>query len=295
MATIFASLPLSGPARHAGRELLRGAEAALERAGDGAPELLVFDTGGDARDARAEDAAYQASADERAVAYLGDFHSSQVAATAPILSGAGLLQVAPVATWAELGGPTLICPMPNDRVGSRAIAGWLVEAGVTDLLVVHDHDPEYGVPVGAMCVAAARERGLTTLSRPVWDCDEPPAHDLGAAQAVLYVGVAGSGAVQLWHDLHEAGPELWLLGTEGVAAAWLAEALSPGAAERTRFFVAPTAPLGSYGERAMELILEAVAAGGQDRAAIVDAARARHAPTADYGCLAVVDGALVSA
>jgi ABC-type branched-subunit amino acid transport system substrate-binding protein len=294
MGTIYASLPLSGPAREAGTEVLRGAERALEESGD-AHELVLFDTGGDAREARAEDAAYQASADESAVAYLGDFHSSQVAATAPILGAAGLLQVAPVATWVELEGPTLICPMPNDRVGSQAIARWLAEERVTHLLVVHDHDPDYGVAVGAMCVDAARDRGLNVRSRPVWDREEPPADDLGSAGAVIYVGVAGSGAVGLWHDLHEANPELWLLGTEGVAESWLAEAISPSAAERTRFFVAPTAPLDSYGEQAIQLITDAVAEGGQDRAAIVAAARARHVPTTDYGCLAVVDGKLVSA
>src|SRR4051794_28601542 len=138
MARVYASLPLSGPAEHAGRELLRGAELALERAGDGAPELLVFDTGGDARDARgarAQDAARIAADDDEAVAYLGDFHSSQVAATQPMLGTAGLLQVAPVATWVELGGPTLVCLMPNDRVGAAAIAEWLVEAGVAEVLV----------------------------------------------------------------------------------------------------------------------------------------------------------------
>jgi hypothetical protein len=45
----------------------------------------------------------------------------------------------------------------------------------------------------------------------------------------------------------------------------------------------------------MSLILDAVAEGGDDRQAIVDAARARRRPPSDYGCLAVVDGELVSA
>jgi hypothetical protein len=81
--------------------------------------------------------------------------------------------------------------MPHDGVGARAIAGWLVDAGVHELLVVHDHDDGYGVPVGVMCAEAARERGLAVRSRPVWDHDESPADDIGDAQAVLYVGVAG--------------------------------------------------------------------------------------------------------
>lgn len=295
MPRVYASLPLSGPERHLGREILRGAERALERADEGSPELIVLDTGGEGRDARAEDAARLAADDDEAVAYLGDFHSSQVATTAPILEASGLLQVAPVATWVELGGPTLIRLMPDDRVGAEAIADWLVDADVSELLVVHDHDAGYGVPVGRMCARSARERGLEARSRPIWNHDEEWAGDVGDAGAVLYVGVAGSGAVGLWEDLHGARPDMWLLGTEGVAVSWLAEAMGPTAAERTRFFVAPTRPFGSYGEEGMTLILEAVAEGGADRAAVVREARARHTPSTEYGCLAVVDGQLVGA
>jgi hypothetical protein len=229
------------------------------------------------------------------VAYLGDFYSSQVHAAQAILGPAGLLQVAPVATSVELSGPTLICLMPDDRAGARAIASWLVEAGVSDLLVVHDHDPGYGAPVGAMCVDAMRDRGLRARPRPVWNYDESPADDLGGAGAVLYAGVAGSGAERLWHDLHTSNPDLWLLGTDGVAVGWLAEALSPAAAARTRFFVPQKEPLGFYGEAAMSLILDAVAEGGDDRREVVRVARAKHTAPTGYGCLAVVDGELVSA
>jgi methylmalonyl-CoA mutase N-terminal domain/subunit len=45
-------------------------------------------------------------------------------------------------------------------------------------------------------------------------------------------------------------------------------------AARTRFFVAARAPLGFYGFEAMALVLDAIAAGAGDRAAIVRAARA---------------------
>jgi ABC-type branched-subunit amino acid transport system substrate-binding protein len=66
--------------------------------------------------------------------------SCWVAASSRILGPAGLLQVAPVATWVELGGPTLIRLLPDDGVGADAIADWLVKADVADLLIVHDHD-----------------------------------------------------------------------------------------------------------------------------------------------------------
>jgi branched-chain amino acid transport system substrate-binding protein len=305
----YASLPLTGPLAGAGREVLRGAELALETARAGAPELVVVDAFAADRDEQAIAIARRAAQDGDALAYIGDFHSSQVACTAPILGAAGLLQVAPVATYAGLAGDTLVRLTPHDGIGARAIADWLVAAGVGDVLVVHDYGDEYGEPVGAMCGQAARDRGLAVRIRPVWDHDEAPADDLGDAQAVVYAGVAGSGAVELWRALHAANPGLWLLGSDGVAVRWLAAALDPAAARRTRFFVANRAPLAFYGYEAMALVLDAVAAGGGDRAATARAARATHerdsvlgrysidaeghTTSTAYGRMAVVDGALV--
>jgi ABC-type branched-subunit amino acid transport system substrate-binding protein len=290
-----------------GRDVLRGAELALE--GAGGAELVALDSFARNRDRQALRNAERAVADRRALAYLGDFHSSQVFANAPLLGREGLLAIAPVATHWALRGPTLVLLSPHDGTGAQAIATWLEQRGVRELLVVHDHDEGYGRPVGRMCADAARERGLVVRARPVWDAGESPQQDLGAAGAALYVGVAGSGAVDLWHALHAAAPELWLLGSDGVALDWLARALAPAAAERSRFFVAQRAPLAFYGFEAMALALDAIAAGGGDRGATVRAARAgrqrdsvlgryaldRSGRTASsaYGRLRVVAGALV--
>jgi branched-chain amino acid transport system substrate-binding protein len=304
---VYASLPLGGPAAEPGREVLRGAELALERADDSV-ELIALDSFGEDREEQASANARRAAADGEALAYLGDFHSSQVLETAPILGEAGLLQIAPVATFVGLEGSTLVRLLPHDGVGARAIAAWLVDAGVGTLLVVHDHGESYGVPVCAMCVEAARDRCLAVRSRFVWDHDESPAEDLGDAQAVLYVGVAGSGAAAMWRELHNANPALWLLGSEGVAEPWLADGLEPTAAERSRFFVAQRAPLGFYGFEAMALAIDSVRTGG-DRPATVQAARATkdresvigrysvddegHTTSTAYGRRAMVDGRLV--
>jgi branched-chain amino acid transport system substrate-binding protein len=304
---IYASLPLAGPSGAAAREVLRGAELALDRAGGA--ELVVLDAAGEDRDARAVANARRAAGDPHAVAYLGDFHSSQVMRSAAVLSQAGLLQVTPVATFTGLSGSTLVRLMPDDAAGARAIARWLEEAGVRRMLVVHDHDEGYGIPVGRMCTEAARRRGIDARSRPVWDHDEPMAGDVGDARAVLYAGVAGSGFVGLWHGLHALDPELWLLGTEGVALPRLTRELSASAAGRTRFFGARYAPWGFYGHEAMALILDAIAEGDGDRAAIVRAARStrdrdsllgRYSLDAEgrttstaYGCFAVAGGEVV--
>jgi branched-chain amino acid transport system substrate-binding protein len=309
VSRVYASLPLSGPQGQPGREVLRGAELALERAEGPLPELVVLDSFGDDHGQRAVANARRAAEDPQALAFLGDFLSSRVLETAPIVGEAGLLVVAPVATFAGLSGPTLVRLMPHDGVGARAIAVWLAEQGVEELLVVHDHDADYGVSVGAMCVDAAREGGLRVRSRPVWNHDEPVAADVGDAGAVLYVGVAGSGAADMWRDLHAAAPNAWLLGTEGVAEPWLGRRLDPRTAERTRFFLAQRAPMGFYGFEAMALILDAIEEGGPDRAAVARAARATrdrdsvlgrysldedgHTTSTAYGRLAVADGELV--
>ena len=298
------SLPLTGPAARLGREVLCGAELAL----DGSVELVVLDSDGDERQEHAAENAARAAEDDRALAYLGDFHSDQVQVTAPILAEAGLLTVAPVATFIGLGGPTLVRLSPHDGVGARAIACWLVEHEVEEVLIVHDHDTFYGRPVASMCEKAATERGVRARRRPVWNWDEPVSYDLEGAGAVIYVGVAGSGAVDMWSTLHEADSDLWLLGSEGVAVPWLARELDPGAARRTRFFVAQHAAFSFYGYEAMALIQEAVDQ-AIDRAGVVDAARTTrerdsvigrysvdedgHTTSTEYGRLAVVDGELV--
>ena len=293
------SLPLTGPQGRLGRELLRGAELAHERAG-AAVELFGLDSHEDGAAVNAE----RAAADAPALAYLGDARSADVLQSAPVLGAAGLLAVAPVATYAGLAGPTLVRLMPHDGVGARAIAAWLREQGVRELVIVHDHDEGYGVPVGAMCAEAARACGLGVRARPIAD---DGSEDADGAQALLYVGVAGSGVVALWQELHARDPRLWLLGSDGIAVDWLARELSPSAAARTRFFVAQRAPWGFYGYEAMALILDALT-DADDRASVVARARATRdresvigrysidpdglTSTTAYGRLAVADGQL---
>src|SRR3954452_12098434 len=101
---------------------MRGAQLALEAASVIAPELVLLDGFAADRDAQAIANAQRAAQDEQALAYLGDFHSSQVASTAPILAGAGLLQVAPVATYCGLQRDTLVRRTPNDGFRPRASA-----------------------------------------------------------------------------------------------------------------------------------------------------------------------------
>jgi branched-chain amino acid transport system substrate-binding protein len=310
MARVYVSLPLGGPVARGGREVLRGVELAFEQASPTEVELVVLDSnlpsGGHQAEANAGRAALM---DEEALAYIGEYSSGEVATSAPILGDAGLLQIAPVATWTELSGPTLVRLMPNDRAVAGAIAAWCQRSGIEELLVVHDHDDGYGVPVGAMCAEATRAAGIETRARPVWDATDEIPRDVGSASAVLYVGVAGSGVIGLWEALSDLRPSVSVLGTEGIAVPWLASALTEEQASVTRFFVSRRAPLELYGFEAMALALDAIDAGAGERRATVDAARAvrdRDSVIGTYsidadglttasecGCLAVVDGEIV--
>jgi branched-chain amino acid transport system substrate-binding protein len=152
---------------------------------------------------------------------------------------------------------------------AKGIARWMTGQHIERALVIHDHDGGYGIPVGKMCTDAARAAGIEARAVPVWDRDDEI--ELDGEQAVLYAGVAGSGAVGLWRALHERDDRLWLLGTDGVATPWLAAEMGDGPAQRTRFFGAQRAPWGLYGYEAMALILDSL---GDDRGDTLEAARA---------------------
>jgi ABC-type branched-subunit amino acid transport system substrate-binding protein len=306
VSRVYVSLPLTGPSAAAGRELLLGLELAVARSGSGV-ELVVLNSFSPDRDEQALANAHRAVEDASCLAYVGDFHSSQVLATAPVLGAAGLLQVAPVATFVGLSGETLVRLWPHDGIGAAAIAGWLAARHISPVLVVHDYGDEYGEPVGAMIAAEAAQRALAVRLEPVWD-DDPTRADIGDAGAIVYAGVAGQQTAALFDRLNALDPELWLVGTDGVAVPGVARALEPETAARIRFFVPQRAPVAFTGVEAMELVLAAVDE-GQDRRAVVEAARDGRprasllgaysigpdglTTRADYGRLAVVDRQLV--
>jgi hypothetical protein len=129
--------------------------------------------------------------------------------------------------------------------------------------------------VGAMCAEAAGEEGLEVEKRPVWD-DPPAREDLGSAEAVVYAGVGGAGIGMFWDRLHELDPDLWLVGTDGIAIPQLALDIHPQTAERLRLFVPQRGPFAFYGYEAMALALDVIREIGHDRAAVIAAARATH-------------------
>jgi hypothetical protein len=272
VSRVYVSLPLRGPAGRTGRELLRGAQLALESIDASSVELVVLDAFGGAR-SRAAGNAKRAAEDADACAYLGDLTSREVARTAPILGAAGILQVAPIATAIGLRGKSLVRLAPDDTMAATAISEWVGAADVSELLIVHDYGDDYGEPVATLCETACQDRVPVVRRRRVWDYNEDPARDVGDADAILYVGAAGSGVVGLWETLSSLAPAAWLLGTSGIAVPFLAQQMTPAAVARSRFFVPMRAALDCYGYEGAALAIDAIVAANGDRGATRDTAR----------------------
>ena len=200
--------------------------------------------------------------------------------------------------------------MPGGHVGGATIGDWLLEVGAGELLLVHDYGDDYAEPLAADIAAGARERGVEVRVRRVWDWDERAEDDLPGAQALLYVGVAGAGADQMFARAARArlravaarhGGDRRAMARRSVAATQRRSGL--------RFFVPHRGPLALYGFEAMALILDAYAdAGGTTERGVAAASRTprrdgaigRYAIQSDgqltgttYGRLAVVGGRLV--
>ena len=107
--TVYVSMPLSGERAAEGRAIVRGAREALADAGRRVGDLrirAVFldDTGGGRRWDMAATGrnARRAVEDASAVAFIGDLDSGATRISLPITTQAGLLQVSPGATGADL-------------------------------------------------------------------------------------------------------------------------------------------------------------------------------------------------
>ena len=92
-------------------------------------ELVPLDSFGDDRDEQRGGERAPRGRRSRGARLPGRLPLLPGARSAPILGEAGLLAVAPTATFVRLGGPTLVRLMPHDGVGALAIAGWLARTG----------------------------------------------------------------------------------------------------------------------------------------------------------------------
>jgi branched-chain amino acid transport system substrate-binding protein len=257
--------------------------------------------------------ARRATLDRSTIAYIGEFNSGASALVIPILNESNVPQISPSNTAIGLtrdgpgagrGEPIQYYPtgvrtyfriVPNDRVQAAALATAMVDGGCRRIASLHDGEV-YGRGVaawvrrnarrlGARVVVARRTRGgrLGRVRRARPDC-------------VAYSGITANGAVGVFRRLGRRLPRARFFATDGVAESGFTGRVPPGVAGRTLISVSTLAPaayppagqavlqrLGNadpyalYGYEAMRLVLDAVAAVGPRRRAIIQHLRAMPA------------------
>jgi branched-chain amino acid transport system substrate-binding protein len=273
--TVYASLPLQGPAGPDATATSNGVRLALRDAGgkvggftvklsvldDSTPKTGRWDPKQTAENARS------ATRDRSAIAYVGDGPSGATAISLPILNAAGIAQVSPSSGYqgltravsADKGEPekyyptgkrSFVRPVPNDLVQSRALMAALQDEGCRRLQLLEDRDVD-GRGLATALDLAATTAGLEVVSRDVLRPGDDPRDEAAdvlerRADCAVYTGSMAAWVPPFFDALHAANPALPLFGGDGVATAAFASALRPGTQARTRL----TAPPGVLEPRA---------------------------------------------
>lgn len=324
---IYSSLPLQGPYASASQQIVGGEKLALAQAGGRVWGFQInyasLDdanpvNGQPSPNATAADAK-TAAQDTSTIAYLGDFGSAATALSLPLINAAGILQVSPASPYVGLtssldagqdeperfypsGRRTFVRLQPGDAVQAGALALLMRSLAVRSVYVIDDQDP-FETPLAQIAAADAARAGVRVSGQDSIAVSAGATYDgelervrASGAQAVLFVGGGGPGAVTLWRALHAAAPGLLLLGTSamadeaftsriGAAAArtylttpMLATQAYPPQARRVlaqyrRTFGGEAGPYVLYGYEAMSAVLAAIRAAGDhgnDRGQVIE-------------------------
>ena len=197
--------------------------------------------------------------------------------------------------------------LPNDGVQAAALAGAMRAGGCRRVAIVHDGEI-FGKGMAVLARGVARRIGLKVVAlRRIarsGAANRRLARRLRARRAgcVAYGGITANGAVGLFRAVGRRLPRAKLFGTDGIAESGFSGRLPARIARRVLLTVstlAPSAypqqgqdffaryaarygdgspdPYAVYGYEAMRLVLDAVAAAGPDRRAVIEALRAMPA------------------
>ena len=226
--TIYASMPLHGPARGQGKAIENGAQLALDDAGGsvaGYPIHYVpladsLASTGAADENRAARNARRAAKDGSTVGYIGDFNSGISKVTIPMLNKADIAQVSPSNTYVGLtthapgstpGEPQKYYPsgrrtyarvVPNDTVQGAALAAAARDAGCK-AIHVWDSRTTYSRGLARTATATARRIGLKVERRRSINPRRPNYRHLARrihADCFVFTGEIESNGVQAVRD-----------------------------------------------------------------------------------------------
>jgi branched-chain amino acid transport system substrate-binding protein len=207
--------------------------------------------------------------------------------------------------------------VPIDTIQGAAQAQWMEQEGVKSLYILDDAEV-YGKGVAANTKTAAEELGITIAGEDSWDGKASNYRALASkikssgADAVFTGGIIDNNAPQLYKDLHAAMPDAKLFGPDGVATVDFTAEI-PADVQKQSYLTAPTVapealppagqqfykdyeaeygepqdeidPYAVYGYEAMSVVCDAIAEGGDDKAAVIDAffaTKGRESPLGTY-------------
>jgi branched-chain amino acid transport system substrate-binding protein len=283
----------------------RGFRLALEdiQARDDLPVEVaweMFDDHGDP--ARSRELAEQIVADPSYIGVVGPMGSTEAFANAPVFDAAGLLQVSPCASHADLcraGYRTFFRLVPNEEVQGRELARIASSVlGARRLAIVHDDDAFGTTTADNISEAFTATFGGEVVERVSFSQGEEAFDELAATVAasgadLVFFGVHSHEGKLVSAALRAAGIEVPFLATDGLKTNFFLGGGDDGIAYHTHtgadFRRLPTAadfrdrylarwPLDStYSPEAYDaamLVADALKAAGQaDRAAVLDAFR----------------------
>jgi len=193
--------------------------------------------------------------------------------------------------------------VPIDTIQGAAVAQWMKDEGVKSLYILNDKQV-YGQGIAKNLESALGPTGIKVVGRDGWDGKASNFRALAdkikasGADTVFTGGIVQNNGPQLYKDLNAAMPNAKLFGPDGMAVAELTKEI-PTAVQAQSYLTVPTlapdelppdgqkfykdyqieygtkpadvAPYAVYGYEAMLDVLDAIAKGGDDRQAVIDA------------------------
>jgi branched-chain amino acid transport system substrate-binding protein len=193
--------------------------------------------------------------------------------------------------------------VPIDTIQGAAVAQFMKDEGVTKAYILDDKEV-YGQGVAANTKGAAEKLGIEIVGEDGWDGKAANYRALAdkikaaGADGVFTGGIIDNNGPQLFKDLHAAMPEAKLFGPDGMATVDFTKEI-PDEVQKQTFLTAPTLspdelpeagqkfyadyqeeygepqdeidPYAVYGYEAMDVVLDAIEQGGDDRQAVIDA------------------------
>jgi branched-chain amino acid transport system substrate-binding protein len=207
--------------------------------------------------------------------------------------------------------------VPIDTIQGAAQAQWMKDEGVQSVYILDDAEV-YGKGVAKNTQASAEKLGIKIAGNDSWDGKASNYRAVASkikesgADAVFTGGIIDNNAPQLYKDLHAAMPDAKLFGPDGVATVDFTKEI-PAEVQAQSYLTAPTLspdelppagqqfykdyeaeygepqdeidPYAVYGYESMAIVCDAIAQGGDDRKAVIDAffsTKGRESPLGTY-------------